>query len=281
VLLSIMAQLGCYVPAERATFRIPDRIFSRVNNRDCLETNASTFMLEMQETAFILANVSSSSLVIIDELGRGTSLKEGASICWAVCEKLLPSKAFVFLATHFKLMTEMADLHPCVENYQFLTESMEDGCIRYTHQMARGTSLFHHGQTPHYGIDLAASVLPSNIVDTARTLAAKIDETELKVKKLSPMKRLSLDTVVRFKKLKMSGLQGKELLIEFNRVKQEYIEEKRKLESHEQMDTSTLQGDLNTHRGTESAAAEDGTPQPAGLGGDGVGEKSSLTEIEF
>ena len=130
VLLSIMAQLGCYVPAERATFRIPDRIFSRVNNRDCLETNASTFMLEMQETAFILANVSSSSLVIIDELGRGTSLKEGASICWAVCEKLLPSKAFVFLATHFKLMTEMADLHPCVENYQFLTETLEDGRIR-------------------------------------------------------------------------------------------------------------------------------------------------------
>ena len=151
---------------------------------------------------------------------------------------------------------------------------------RYTHQMARGTSLFHHGQTPHYGIDLAASVLPSNIVDTARILAAKIDETELKVRKLNPTERLNLDTVVRFKKLNTSGLQGKELLIEFNRVKQEFIEEKRRLESLEPMDTETVKGDLNTHRGTESAAAEDGLPQPAGFG-DGVGEKTSLTEIEF
>ena len=86
-----MAQLGCSVPAESATFRIPDRIFSRVSNRDCIETNSSTFMVEMQETAFILANVGATSLVIIDELGRGTSVQEGSAVCWAVAERLLQS----------------------------------------------------------------------------------------------------------------------------------------------------------------------------------------------
>merc|ERR1719412_2694679 len=87
---------------------IPDRIFSRVSNRDCIETNSSTFMVEMQETQFILSSVGPTSLVIIDELGRGTSVKEGAAICYAVCEHLLVNtNCFVFLATHFTLMTRL------------------------------------------------------------------------------------------------------------------------------------------------------------------------------
>ena len=84
VLRTIMAQIGCFVPAQFARFRITDRIFSRVSNRDCMETNSSTFMVEMKETAFILSNAGHSSLVIIDELGRGTSVDEGAAICWYV-----------------------------------------------------------------------------------------------------------------------------------------------------------------------------------------------------
>ena len=84
VLLCIMAQLGSRVPAESALLRIPDRVFSRVSNKDCMETNSSTFMVEMEEASFILSNAGATSLVIIDELGRGTSVTEGAAICYAV-----------------------------------------------------------------------------------------------------------------------------------------------------------------------------------------------------
>ena len=94
VLLCIMAQLGSRVPAEAALLRIPDRIFSRVSNRDCIETNSSTFMVEMQETSFILSNVGQTSLVIIDEVGRGTSVNEGAAICYAVSELLATTACF-------------------------------------------------------------------------------------------------------------------------------------------------------------------------------------------
>ena len=89
-----MAQLGSRVPAESALLRIPDRIFSRVSNRDCIETNSSTFMVEMQETSFILSNVGPTSLVIIDELGRGTSVTEGAAICYAVSD-IMPRIVFL------------------------------------------------------------------------------------------------------------------------------------------------------------------------------------------
>ena len=137
VLLSIMAQIGCYVPAQFARFRIPDRIFSRVSNRDCIESNSSTFMVEMQETSFILSNLGPTSLIIIDELGRGTSVEEGSSICWAICEKLLQSSCFVFLATHFLQMTCLADLHPCVSNHHFIAKTVS-GHVEYTHLLAQG-----------------------------------------------------------------------------------------------------------------------------------------------
>ena len=116
VLLQIMAQTGCYVPAEgSAQFRICDAIFSRVGTADNLEYNASTFMLEMRETSYILNNLGSKSMVIIDELGRGTSVDEGAAICWAICEELLKTTAFTFMATHFSLLPKLDKLYPNVK----------------------------------------------------------------------------------------------------------------------------------------------------------------------
>ena len=111
VLLQVLAQLGCFVPADSATFRIADSIFSRISTGDSIECNASTFTLEMKETAFILGGLGKSALVIVDELGRGTSTEEGAALCWAVAEQLLKTTAFCFLATHFALMTRIEDLY--------------------------------------------------------------------------------------------------------------------------------------------------------------------------
>lgn len=111
VLLQVTAQIGCYVPAESANFRLADAIFSRIGTGDSIECNASTFMLEMRETAHILANVGQRSLVILDELGRGTSSDEGSSFCWAIAEELAKTSAFTFLATHFMLITRMELLY--------------------------------------------------------------------------------------------------------------------------------------------------------------------------
>jgi len=87
-----MAHIGSYVPAKYASFRLTDTIFSRLSNDDSIETNSSTFLLEMKEMAFCLQNVTSSSLIIIDELGRGTSTQDGVGITFAICERLLKTR---------------------------------------------------------------------------------------------------------------------------------------------------------------------------------------------
>ena len=92
------------------TFRVADAIFSRVGMSDSIECNASTFSMEMKETAYILNNLGQSSLVVIDELGRGTSPDEGAALCWAISEAFAQTSAFTFLATHFRLMTRMESI---------------------------------------------------------------------------------------------------------------------------------------------------------------------------
>jgi DNA mismatch repair protein MSH4 len=111
VLLQILAQLGCFVPAASATFRPADAIFSRLSTGDSIECNASTFTMEMNETAYILGGLGETSLVVVDELGRGTSAEEGAAICWAVAEALIGTKAFCFLATHFSHITRLEELY--------------------------------------------------------------------------------------------------------------------------------------------------------------------------
>ncbi len=90
-------------------------------------------MLEMKETAFLLANRGPTSLIILDELGRGTAVESGSAICWAVCEELLRGSCFVFLATHFQLMVRLADLYPGVDNYHFLVRREADEQTVYTH----------------------------------------------------------------------------------------------------------------------------------------------------
>ncbi len=91
-----------------------DTIFSRVGTADSIECNASTFAVEMRETAYILNNIGNSSLIVIDELGRGTSCEEGAALCWAISEKLAGSKAFTFLATHYQLLLKLESAVPGV-----------------------------------------------------------------------------------------------------------------------------------------------------------------------
>lgn len=172
-LLQIMAQIGCFVPANYASFKMVNQVFSRIGSADDMETNASTFMVEMREVAYILQHVTPRSLVIIDELGRGTSSEEGVGLCYAVCEQLHASKAFVFFATHFLELTQLSAQHYNIANFHFEVKRVLDGDglrVEYTHLLTSGEA-----SEKHYGLQLAeVSSMPAAVVTTARDIAADI-----------------------------------------------------------------------------------------------------------
>ncbi|XP_068674746.1 mutS protein homolog 4-like [Montipora foliosa] len=180
-LLQVMAQIGCHVPAEYASFRAADQIFSRIGSDDDIETNSSTFMLEMKEVNYIIQNASDKSLIIIDELGRGTSSEEGVGICFSICENLLTKKAFTFFATHFLELTTMDSLYPNVENLHFkiqrkFSDEAASEKITYTHVLSKGRT-----EEKHYGLQLAEiSILPQSVVKEARDISMEL--TRLKEK---------------------------------------------------------------------------------------------------
>ncbi|RUS80534.1 hypothetical protein EGW08_011718, partial [Elysia chlorotica] len=175
-LLQIMAQIGSFVPAQYASFRIADQIFSRIGSDGHMESNSSTFTLEMKETNYIIQNVTNNCLVIIDELGRGTSAEEGVGLCWAVCEFLLKTQAFSFFVTHFKQLAELNRNYPNVANYFFevqRTFNAEANCekISFTHVLSRGIT-----PETHYGLHLAKlSSMPLSVVEEARKKVTEIE----------------------------------------------------------------------------------------------------------
>uniref|UniRef100_A0A8C4GJ29 DNA mismatch repair protein n=2 Tax=Dicentrarchus labrax TaxID=13489 RepID=A0A8C4GJ29_DICLA len=176
-LCQIMAQIGSFVPAEYASVCVADQIFTRIGVDDDFETNSSTFMLEMKEISYIIHNVSDRSLIIIDELGRGTSAEEGIGICHSVCEVLLSLKAFTLFATHFLELCQLESLYPNVENQHMEvqhTRSSDTGAegVVYTYVLNRGCS-----EESHYGLRAAEmTALPSNIIQEAKKMASKVSQ---------------------------------------------------------------------------------------------------------
>lgn len=139
VLNVIMAHMGSYVPAEFCTTKPFKRIFTRIGTEDDIEASASTFTVEMREVAFILENVDEESLVIIDELGRGTSNLDGAAIAWAISEELVRKHAYVLFATHFHEITEISQVYEQIHNSHLRTASrMPDGEETVSHTVSDG-----------------------------------------------------------------------------------------------------------------------------------------------
>ncbi|GFG40763.1 hypothetical protein Cfor_06041, partial [Coptotermes formosanus] len=173
-LLQIMAQMGCYVPAQAATFRISDHMFSRLNFSDSIECNASTFVLELKEFQFIRQMMTPLSLVIVDELCRGTSCEEGTAIAWVIIEQLMEEDAFIFLTTHFLYLTKLQELYCNVTNHHFealwdRTDSGRDRLI-YTHKLLPGVT-----QVENYGLHLAQGLAcPESILARAKDLTRKL-----------------------------------------------------------------------------------------------------------
>jgi DNA mismatch repair protein MutS len=173
-LIALMAHTGSYVPALRATVPLLDRIFTRVGASDDLSRGQSTFMVEMNETANILNNATSQSLVILDEIGRGTSTFDGLSIAWAVAEFLHTElRAKTLFATHYHELTELSLLLSGVKNYNVAVREWHDEII-FLRKIVPG------GTDKSYGIQVARLAgLPSAVVKRAREILRNLEEHEL------------------------------------------------------------------------------------------------------
>ena len=148
-LIVLMAHIGCFVPAKEAEIALTDRIFTRIGASDDLSGGQSTFMVEMLEVATILNNATDKSLLLLDEIGRGTSTFDGLSIAWAVLEYITKNiKAKTLFATHFHELTELEDLDG-VKNYRVLVSQVNDTII-FLHKIARG------GASQSFGIEVAS-----------------------------------------------------------------------------------------------------------------------------
>ncbi|KAH6608512.1 DNA mismatch repair protein [Trichoderma cornu-damae] len=171
-LLQIMAQIGCFVPAEFAAFPIIHNIFARISMQDSIEANLSSFGVEMREMAFILRNVDSKSLAIIDELGRGTSSRDGIAIAMAISEALIDTGASIWFATHFIELARVLADRPGVLNLHLASQTSvgEGGIPQLTmsYKATAGTVDDEH----HYGIVLARAMgMPDSFIEFAEYVA--------------------------------------------------------------------------------------------------------------
>ena len=175
-LIVLMAQIGSFVPAKSANIGIVDRIFTRVGASDDLASGQSTFMVEMTEVANILRNATSRSLLILDEIGRGTSTFDGLSIAWAVVEhisnpKLLGAKTL--FATHYHELTELEGKLDSVNNYCIAVREQGDDII-FLRKIIRG------GADKSYGIQVARLAgVPDSVIDRAKEISSWLEETDV------------------------------------------------------------------------------------------------------
>ncbi len=174
-LICLMAQMGCFVPASRCTLSPLDNIFTRVGASDDIGRGQSTFMVEMHETAYILRNVTSRSLVLLDEIGRGTSTYDGVSIAWAIVHHLatVPSRrAKVLFATHYHELTELAQLYEGVVNRCVSVKEQGDEVI-FLHRIKEGAA------DKSYGIHVARLAgFPESVLDKAREVLFELEKKE-------------------------------------------------------------------------------------------------------
>ena len=172
VLIVLMAQIGSFVPADQAEIGLVDRVFTRIGAQDAIHQGQSTFMVEMLETANILNNATPRSLLILDEIGRGTSTYDGLSIAWAIVEYLHSHpklKPYTLFATHYHELTELADLFPGVRNYNVAVTEADEQVI-FLHKIVPGAS------DRSYGIHVAQMAgLPAPVIARANEILKQLE----------------------------------------------------------------------------------------------------------
>lgn len=171
-LIVLMAQTGCFVPADSADLGLTDKIFTRVGASDNISSGESTFMVEMNETASILNNISSRSLVVLDEIGRGTSTYDGISIAWSITEYLHQHQLFkprVLFATHYHELNEMADLFPRIRNFHISIREIGNQVL-FLRKILPG------GSEHSFGIHVAKMAgMPSRVLERAEEMLARLE----------------------------------------------------------------------------------------------------------
>jgi DNA mismatch repair protein MutS len=172
-LIVLMAQTGCFVPAREAQIGLVDRIFTRVGASDFLTRGQSTFMVEMNETANILNNATDRSLIVLDEIGRGTSTFDGISIAWAVAEHIhMKLRSRTLFATHYHELTELALTMDRVKNYTVAIKEWNDQII-FLRRVVEG------GADKSYGIQVARLAgLPQEVINRAKEVLANLEKAE-------------------------------------------------------------------------------------------------------
>ena len=171
-LIVLLAQMGSFVPAEAVRMGVVDKIFTRVGASDNISMGESTFMVEMNETASILNNISERSLVLLDEIGRGTSTYDGISIAWAIAEFLHenPARPKTLFATHYHELNEMGELLPRIQNYNVSVKELKDNVL-FIRKLVKG------GSAHSFGIHVAKMAgMPQTVIQKAQKLLKKLEK---------------------------------------------------------------------------------------------------------
>jgi DNA mismatch repair protein MutS len=189
-LITLLAQTGSFVPADEMTFSPVDRIFARVGASDEIARGQSTFMVEMTESANILNNATPHSLVVLDELGRGTSTFDGLSLAWAITERLATNvRCSTLMATHYHELTELADLLDGVKNYNVAVRESPDApadgeSIVFLHRIVPG------GTDKSYGLHVARLAgVPREVIARGREVLAELERGFQRETKTTPLSR--------------------------------------------------------------------------------------------
>lgn len=235
-LIVLLAQVGCYVPAARARIGIADRIFTRVGASDNLARGESTFLVEMNEAANILNNATARSVVLLDEIGRGTSTFDGLSIAWAMTEYLHNSdvRPRTLFATHYHELTELEDLLPRVRNYSVAVKERGEDIV-FLHTLVPG------GCDHSYGIQVARLAgMPANLIENAKRVLNRLEQNDLSLVQsvtrrsqkaangqisLFEHTRTTHPVVQRLASLDVEGMTPVEALVKLEELKKEAVEQ--------------------------------------------------------
>ena len=223
-LISILAQIGCYVPAESALLPVIDRVFTRIGAADNLARGRSTFMVEMTETAVILNTATARSLVVLDEIGRGTSTYDGLALAWAVIEHIHQKiRCRTLFATHYHELTELAEQLPGVRNLHVAVKEAGDQ-ILFLRRVEPG------GADRSYGIEVARLAgLPMHVIERARAILKLHEKSEVAVTEelshapvqIQLFEPVNYNIAERIRKLKLDELRPIEALQLLSELQQE------------------------------------------------------------
>ena len=284
-LMTVMAQVGSFVPAAYASFSIRYQLFARVSLDDSSTSNISTFAAEMRETAFILQNVDSRSLIIVDELGRGTSTSDGLSIAIAVAEALVQSRALVWFVTHFRDLATFLAERPGVVNLRLAVEMRDQNHMLMLYKIAQGPET-----ETNYGINLAKVVgLPAKVLEVAEEVSTKLTRMKENRKKTSKgvvqarKRKLVLGLREQLIQTKEGNMQGDVLRSWLKKLQDEFVIRMSKLEDEEMQadDASVDVTDGNDTNGSLREAVEEGTRTGVSDDGSRVGTATQeFREVE-